>query len=201
MVRYSPTQDHRPRAPRPLESSEELPMTLTPNPSRRDLFAAGAAAVTALAAGSSPGFADTTKSRTHLPQGKPEDVGLDPKQLQIACDLLEKWTTGPKAPIPSGAILVGRNGKTVEPRFFGRQGPEPDASPIRRDGLFLMASISKPITYLGAMLLVERGQLGLSDLVTRYIPEFAAHGKQDTLVSQLFTHTSGLPDMLPNNLA
>jgi CubicO group peptidase (beta-lactamase class C family) len=49
------------------------------------------------------------------------------------------------------------------------------------------------------MLLVERGLLNLSDRVTRYIPEFAAHHKEETLVEHLFTHTSGLPDMLPNN--
>jgi CubicO group peptidase (beta-lactamase class C family) len=50
------------------------------------------------------------------------------------------------------------------------------------------------------MLLVERGLLSLNDPVVRYIPEFAAHGKSETLVVHLFTHTSGLPDMLPNNL-
>lgn len=134
-----------------------------------------------------------------LPYVKPDEIGLDPQRLQRAYDLLEDWTTGPNAAVPGGAILVGRRGKIVEPRFFGRQGPEPDAEPIRRDGMFLLASISKPITYLGAMILVERGLLNLNDHVTRYIPDFAAHHKEDTLVSHLFTHTSGLPDMLPNN--
>lgn len=63
-----------------------------------------------------------------------------------------------------------------------------------------MASITKPITYLGALMLVERGLLNLTDPVTRYIPEFANNDKKDTLVVHLFTHTSGLPDMLPNNV-
>jgi CubicO group peptidase (beta-lactamase class C family) len=135
----------------------------------------------------------------HLSHAKPDEIGLDPKRLQRAYDLLEDWTAGPNAAVPGGAILVGRRGKIVEPRFFGRQGPEPDAELIRRDGMFLLASISKPITYLGAMILVERGLLNLNDHVTRYIPDFAAHHKEDTLVSHLFTHTSGLPDMLPNN--
>jgi CubicO group peptidase (beta-lactamase class C family) len=65
--------------------------------------------------------------------------------------------------------------------------------------MFLLASITKPITYLGAMRLVEREQLNLTDPVTRYIPEFAAQGKEATLVLHLFTHTIGLPDMLPSN--
>lgn len=134
-----------------------------------------------------------------LPQARPEDIGLDGTRLDLAADLLRKWTTGPDAPLPGAAMLVGRYGKIVPPRFFGKQGPEKNAEAIREDGIFLLASISKPVTYLGAMILVERGLLNLSDRVVRYIPEFAAHHKEDTLVQHLFTHTSGLPDMLPNN--
>jgi CubicO group peptidase (beta-lactamase class C family) len=117
----------------------------------------------------------------------------------VAYDLLEEWTTGADAPVPGGAILVGRDGKVVPPRYFGRQGPERDAPGIRADGTFLMASITKPVVYVAAMMLVERGRLNLSDPVTRYIPEFAARDKGAVLVHHLFTHTSGLPDMLPNN--
>jgi serine-type D-Ala-D-Ala carboxypeptidase len=101
--------------------------------------------------------------------------------------------------VPGGAILVGRHGKVVAPRFFGRQGPEADAGPIRRDGMFYLASVTKPVIYMGAMLLVERGLLNLSDKVTRYVPEFTGGGKEDARVLHLFTHTSGLPDEPPNN--
>ena len=78
-------------------------------------------------------------------------------------------------------------------------GPERDSPPIRRDAIFLLASITKPVVYLGALMLVERGLLNLSDPVTRYLPDFAAHHKEGTLVQHLFTHTSGLPDMLPDD--
>lgn len=152
-----------------------------------------------LATGPATRSAESPQAESRLPQAKPDDIGLDPRRLQSAYDLLEKWTTGPDSPVPGGAILVGRSGKNVVPRFFGRMGPERDALPIRRDAMFLMASITKPIVYLGAMLLVERGQLNLNDRVTRYLPEFAENGKEETLVLHLFTHTSGLPDMLPNN--
>lgn len=134
-----------------------------------------------------------------LPQVKAEEIGIDPKRLQAAYDLMEQWTTGPNAPVPGGAILVGRAGKTIAPRFFGRQGPEPDAPPVRRDAMFYMASITKPVIYTAGMLLVERGKLNLSDRVARYIPEFAGKGKDEAQVLHLFTHTSGLPDELPNN--
>jgi CubicO group peptidase (beta-lactamase class C family) len=42
--------------------------------------------------------------------------------------------------------------------------------------------------------------VSLTDPVMRHIPEFAAHHKEDTLLLHLFTHTSGMPDMLPNNM-
>lgn len=134
----------------------------------------------------------------HLPQVEAATIDLDTERLEVAYQMLQDWTD--EGSVPGGAIIVGRHGKTVTPRFFGRQGPERDAEPIRRDGMFLMASITKPMTYLGAMMLVEQGQLGLSDLVTSYIPEFAAHHKEETRVHHLFTHTSGMPDMLPDNV-
>jgi CubicO group peptidase (beta-lactamase class C family) len=133
----------------------------------------------------------------YLPLATPDEIGLDAKRLERAYDLLEAWTHS--GDVPGGSIVVGRHGKMVVPRLFGRMGPEPDAGPIREDAMFLLASVTKPIVYLGAMILVERGLLSLTDKVTRYIPEFAAHHKEDTLVIHLFTHTSGLPDMLPNN--
>jgi len=133
----------------------------------------------------------------------PDKLGIDATKLQRAYDLAAEWTErkpGKSAIIPAAAIMVGRGGRTVEPKFFGHQGPESDAPPIRRDSLFLIASLTKPVTYLAAMILVERGLLGLSDPVTQYIPDFAAHHKEATQVQHLFTHTSGLPDMLDNNL-
>lgn len=130
---------------------------------------------------------------------QPQEIGLDASRLESAYKLLRRWTAQDDSPIPGGAILVGRKGKIVEPQFFGKQGAEANAEAIRRDGLFLLASISKPITYMGAMILVERGLLNLSDKVSRYIPDFAANHKEETLVGHLFTHTSGMPDMLPDN--
>ncbi|MBI1899719.1 MAG: beta-lactamase family protein [Planctomycetia bacterium] len=135
-----------------------------------------------------------------IPHAKPEEINLEPRRLQTAYDLLESWTSGPQRTVPGGAIVVGRQGRITAPRFFGRQGPEDDAPAIRQDGMFLMASITKPVVYMAAMMLVERGLLNLTDPVTRYLPDFAAHHKEETLVIHLFTHTSGLPDMLDNNL-
>jgi CubicO group peptidase (beta-lactamase class C family) len=136
---------------------------------------------------------------SHLPVAQPGDIGIDAERVGTAYALLDSWTAGPNPVVPGGAILVGRHGKVLPTHFSGRQGPETDASPIRTDGMFLMASLTKPVVCMAAMVLLERGLLNLTDPVARYVPEFAANGKESTLVGHLFTHTSGLPDMLDNN--
>ena len=136
---------------------------------------------------------------TSLPIVKPEEIKLDNERLQQAGSLLKEWTAA--GSVPGAAIVVGRHGMMVEPQFFGKQGPEKNAEAIRSDGMFLLASITKPIVYMSALRLVERGELVLSLPVTHYIPDFAAHHKESILVHHLFTHTSGMPDMLENNVA
>lgn len=76
------------------------------------------------------------------------------------------------------------------PRFFGRQGPEPDAEPLRDDAMFYMASVTKPVIFTAGRLLVERGQLNLSDPISRYVPEFTGQGRENATILHLFTLTS-----------
>lgn len=135
----------------------------------------------------------------HLPHAKPEELGLDRGRITDAYTKLKEWTNRRNNPIPGAAIVIGRQGRILPPVFFGKQGPERNADPIREDGMFLLASITKPVTCMAALKLVEQGLLNLSDPVMRYIPEFASHHKENTLVAHLMTHTSGMPDMLPNN--
>ena len=129
---------------------------------------------------------------------KPEEIGFDPTQLERAFALLQQWTETDK--VPAATLCVGRKGKVLAPRFFGRQRPEKGAPPLRKDALFLTASITKPVTVTAVMMLVERGELTLEDRVASLIPKFAANGKGEVQVRHLMTHTSGLPDMLPDNV-
>src|SRR5262245_3672144 len=138
-----------------------------PHPTRRDLLSALGCAGIAVAVGEVSRPAVAAEPATRLPHAKPEVIGLNRHQLQVAYDLLEKWATGPDAAVPGGAILVGRFGKVVPPRFFGRMGPEANALPMRPDAMFLMASITKPVVYLAALRLVEQGRLNLTDPVIR----------------------------------
>jgi len=83
--------------------------------------------------------------------------------------------------------------------FKGRQNLTDSADTLREDAIFLIASITKPIVVLGVLKLLEAGELLLSDRVKRFIPEFGCCGKHGMTMKHLMTHTSGLPDMLPNN--
>jgi CubicO group peptidase (beta-lactamase class C family) len=87
----------------------------------------------------------------------------------------------------------------LKPAYFGRMRPEAEAQPLRSDALFLVASITKPVTVTAVMMLVERGLLALEDRVATYVPKFGQNGKGEVQVRHLMTHTSGLPDMLPAN--
>jgi CubicO group peptidase (beta-lactamase class C family) len=127
----------------------------------------------------------------------PEPAGWISDRLERAYALLERWTAQDK--VPAAALCVGRGGGILEPRFFGRHGAGPGAPPIRRDALFLVASITKPVTVTAVMMLVERGELALDDRVAEIVPAFAKNGKQDVRIRHLMTHTSGLPDMVPRN--
>jgi CubicO group peptidase (beta-lactamase class C family) len=128
----------------------------------------------------------------------PERLGLSSGRLQRAYDLLQRWVETDT--IPAAALVVGRRGGMVEPMLFGRRWLASE-EPLRRDALFLVASLTKPVTAAAVMILVERGWISLDDHVADYVPAFAQNGKADVRIRHLLTHTSGLPDMLPENIA
>src|SRR3954453_16587592 len=67
------------------------------------------------------------------------------------------------------------------------------------DAIFLLASLTKPMTATALMVLADRKEVSLSDPVQRFIPEFKGDGRQAVRIRHLLTHTSGLPDMLPED--
>ena len=72
--------------------------------------------------------------------------------------------------------------------------------PMEEDTLFWVASMTKPITAMGIMMLVEEGKLAVDDPVAKHLPDFAGQGmaggspKRPITLHDLLTHTSGLPD-------
>lgn len=105
-----------------------------------------------------------------------------------AADLIEQRV---KAGEIAAAVLHFRSGGKTYERAFGK-ATSPEA-------VFLIASITKPMTATAVMLMSDRGKLKLTDSVTKYIPEFRGEGREEVQIRHLLTHTSGLPDMLPEN--
>ena len=131
---------------------------------------------------------------------KAAEVGLSQGRLEGAAALLQaEIDRGDR--MSAAALFVSRGGICALARGFGHMRPESGAATVGEDAIFLVASPTKPVTAVAAMLLVEAGQLSLRDRVSQHIPEFRGPHKEKVTVRHLLTHTSGMPDMLPNNMA
>ncbi len=118
-------------------------------------------------------------------------------QLSLALkrDRLDQVESILKQATDSGAVLSAsalvRQGKDERRWVMGKTRAA--------DPVYLLASITKPMTVTGVMVLADRGEIKLADPVRKYIPEFKGDGRDEVLVRHLLTHTSGLPDMVPEN--
>ena len=74
--------------------------------------------------------------------------------------------------MPGAVILIQQHGKPVYFESFGVRDVE-SRRPMTADTIFRIYSMSKPITSVAAMMLVEEGKLALDDPVAKYIPAFA----------------------------
>jgi CubicO group peptidase (beta-lactamase class C family) len=97
--------------------------------------------------------------------------------------------------IPGAALAIVRNGEVEYQNGFGianRQGRA-----VTPDTPFLLASVSKSMTALGVMQLVEAGKVRLDDPVSQYIPWFkvSGGGGEQITVADLLYHTSGLSEL------
>jgi CubicO group peptidase (beta-lactamase class C family) len=115
-------------------------------------------------------------------------LSIDPARLQRAVAVAEEAVRN--GPYPSAVIAVAN----AETTLLTHTVSHPERAPVREDGIFLLASITKPIVATAIMRLVEEGRLLLNDPVVKYIPEFGQFGKQAVSVWHILTHTSGLEE-------
>ena len=122
----------------------------------------------ALAGGMLPG---TPVLAQPLPTAKPEEVGLSSERLGRIGDLIKADIAA--GAMPGAVLLVARHGKVAYLQSFGRRDPATEAE-MTPDTIFRIYSMSKPITTVAAMTLVEDGRISLVDPVSKYIPAFAS---------------------------
>jgi CubicO group peptidase (beta-lactamase class C family) len=100
----------------------------------------------------------------------PEEAGFSTTRLKRLSDRINE---GVKAgELPGAVVLIARNGKIVMLEAFGYRDREAKA-PMKTDTIFRIASMTKPIVAVAAMILMEEGKLSLADPVSKYIPAFA----------------------------
>jgi len=92
-----------------------------------------------------------------------------------------------------GSVAVFLDGEPVVDVWGGFADADRTV-PWQRDTIAGVFSVTKTMTALCALVLVDRGDLDLDAPVARYWPEFAAAGKEKVLVRHLLSHTAGLPD-------
>jgi CubicO group peptidase (beta-lactamase class C family) len=100
--------------------------------------------------------------------GKPEDVGLSSAQLKRLEAATKKNIDD--GLMPGAVMLVARHGKVAWVSVQGKRAPDSD-DPMKFDSIFRIYSMTKPITSIALMQLVEEGKLQVSDPVAKYLPE------------------------------
>ncbi|WP_033290153.1 EstA family serine hydrolase [Amycolatopsis jejuensis] len=89
------------------------------------------------------------------------------------------------------SLAVDLDGETVVD-LWGGHADAARTRPWERDTVVNVWSVSKTITSLAALVLIDRGLLDPAAPVARYWPEFAQNGKEDVTVAHLMSHTSGV---------
>ena len=144
--------------------------------------------------------------------GSAERAGMSPQRLAVL-DRIMKERYVDSGALPGIQILIHRDGELAHTSVAGVMDIE-RAKPIHDDAIFRIYSMSKPITAVALMMLVEEGKLGLEDDVHAHIPSFEGLGvyamgtpsltddgadnfitmpsNRPMRVVDLVTHTSGL---------
>jgi CubicO group peptidase (beta-lactamase class C family) len=153
--------------------------------------------------------AASSRRRAPLSHTEPEAVGMSSARLaRIVPALQAKVEAGQ---LPGAVVAIARRGHLVFHEAIGHLGPD-RSTPMPRDALFAIASMTKPVTGVAALMLWEEGRLGLADPVELFLPQLgnrrvavlnervlAGQGPIETVpatrpitMQDLMRHTSGL---------
>jgi CubicO group peptidase (beta-lactamase class C family) len=140
-----------------------------------------------------------------LPRATPEEVGLSSERLaRIGATLKADIEAGR---IPGAVIAIARHGKLVAFDAYGWRDKAAGVA-MTTDTIFNIASMTKPMTTVGALMLYEQGKILIDDPLAKYFPEFArmrvavhdagepseytVPANRQITIQDLMRHTSGL---------
>jgi len=134
----------------------------------------------------------------------PAEVGLDAARLQRVDTHFQRYVDDGR--LAGWSVAITRRGRVVHHSHAGVTDLDTKA-PVTDEAAWRIYSMSKPITSVAAMMLVERGLIDLNDPISRWIPAFAEHrvyvagsaanpgtapATEPIRLWHLLTHTSGL---------
>ncbi|HEY0312395.1 MAG TPA: serine hydrolase domain-containing protein [Allosphingosinicella sp.] len=102
----------------------------------------------------------------------PRTLGFDPERLARIDAFLARAYVAPRR-LPHAQILIARDG---EPVHFSTQGEARQGEPLRDDAIFRIASMTKPVTSVAYMMLLEQGLTALDQPVEEVVPELKELG-------------------------
>jgi CubicO group peptidase (beta-lactamase class C family) len=138
-----------------------------------------------------------------VPTAKPETVAVSPDRLSRIRTVLQKEIDADR--MPGAVVMIARRGQLIYSEAIGFQDKAAD-KPMTKDAIFRIYSMTKPLTSVGAMMLVEEGKMQLTDPVSKFLPQFAKMdvlitdkdgktvrepAKRQITIHDLFRHTAG----------
>lgn len=133
------------------------------------------------------GVLTTALGAAGLSVAKPEAIGFSSARLARIGDVVQRHIA--EGRVTGAVTLVARHGQIAHFEAHGLMDREAK-TPMRKDAIFRIASMSKPVTGVAIMMLVEEGRVRLNDPVSRFIPEFT-----DTKVA---VPKAGAPQAMPS---
>ena len=142
-----------------------------------------------------------------LPRAKPETVGMSSERLGRIGEALRADVE--KGRLPGAVVAVARKGKLVYYQAFGYLDKDAGTK-MHNDAIFSIASMTKPIVAVGALTLLERGQLQIDEPVGTYLPQLSkmqvavlkssdggsgfdtVAAQRQVTIQDLMRHTSGI---------
>jgi CubicO group peptidase (beta-lactamase class C family) len=146
----------------------------------------------------------TSRASSTLVRVEPASIGFDPARLGRIREALEREVA--EARIPGAVVGIARRGKLAYLEGMGFRDPAA-RTPMWADAVFSIASMTKPMTSVAIMMLVEEGRLLLGDPASKFLPQLAGMkvaksptadvletvpAAREMTIQDLLRHTSGL---------
>src|SRR3954454_14656957 len=151
-------------------------------------------------------FLGSTALAAELPTASPSEVGMS--RLERITQFFKADTDAKR--LPGAVVMIARHGKVVYYEAFGIRDPATGA-PMQKDSIFRIYSMTKPITGVAVLMLMEEGKFRLSDPISKYLPALKnpkviaetvdAQGRRaastvpanrEITIQDLMRHTSGI---------